>query len=257
MDLPGEIRNRIYRLHLLVGNPIELLPKSAHATHKAANSADLRSDHKFLVIRRSRLPLLRSSKDVNKEASEIFYGENEFRFTGQNGWNWLHGYLRTIGKRNTQRLRIVTIHVPWRAAIDITDMARRRDIPKQFQDPPRPRTHALFRHVGSGVLKRLTGLEELNIVLPMWLDVLEIEDLTRNVAKSAVGLRVKLIHLARCVTDEQVNYSQRPLSETELQDGMDWDRHGQANVVDPEIYAEAMGWGYEKAVLDEDGGYST
>ena len=56
--------------------------------------------------------LLRVCNFVNEEASPIFYGQNEFRFTGLQGWIVLNSFLRTIGRTNRNMLRHLTVNAP-------------------------------------------------------------------------------------------------------------------------------------------------
>ena len=60
LNLPGELRNRIYRLHLLCDQVIDLDPNNYRRIAP-------------------RLGLLLVSRHVHDEASKIFYGENPFR----------------------------------------------------------------------------------------------------------------------------------------------------------------------------------
>jgi len=57
--------------------------------------------------------LLRTCKQVNAEASSIFYGGVEWRFTSVKGWYVLDAFLEQIGIKSQARLRKITIHVPW------------------------------------------------------------------------------------------------------------------------------------------------
>ncbi|KAK3638351.1 hypothetical protein LTR56_013180 [Elasticomyces elasticus] len=73
LDLPAELRNKVYRELFAVGS-IEFAPGDG-----------LAREHHMRHYRRTispRLRVLRVSKQLHKEGSSIFYGENEFRFTG-------------------------------------------------------------------------------------------------------------------------------------------------------------------------------
>jgi hypothetical protein len=55
---------------------------------------------------------LRVCKTINREASPIFYGENEFRFTSKLGSLFLDRFLSTIGAENIRALKHVSLYVP-------------------------------------------------------------------------------------------------------------------------------------------------
>lgn len=59
------------------------------------------------------LGLLRVCSLIHSEASAVFYGENEFRFSAINGWMVLDAFLYTITPRHFQYLRHITVHVPF------------------------------------------------------------------------------------------------------------------------------------------------
>lgn len=110
MDLPAEIRNRIYEFHLCF-DPIELSAKAASANGN--RKATKHHSQRYARDISPRLRLLRVSKQVNREAAYVFYGGNEFRFSSMHGHDMLFAFCRTIGKRNTACLRKITEHAPW------------------------------------------------------------------------------------------------------------------------------------------------
>ncbi|KAK5739153.1 hypothetical protein LTR17_005454 [Elasticomyces elasticus] len=110
LHLPAELRNRIYREPLVFGS-IELAPLFIHtaANHKGNNGrARVLHMRKYKREIVPRLRLLRTNKQVHEEASSIFYGENEFRFTNRYGFDTFFFFTRTIGELNTSLLRKVT-----------------------------------------------------------------------------------------------------------------------------------------------------
>jgi hypothetical protein len=262
MDLPGEIRNRIYRLHLLVDEPIELLNKSSYGTYRSARKADECAQRRFEKIRTSQLKFLRLNKTVNKEASDFFYGENEFRFTAQEGWSYLRGFIHAIGDHNTARLRILTIHVPWPTlCYDRTDKAC-RIIPKTLEGPNRPEISTAQDYKDCvDILDRAGSLRQLKLVLPVSLEVEHVEDLRFDLSKYSEGLDITLIHLSiGCHHRDDANASQQPLTmsephRTRRRRRFITTRKNAVGVGSPPVYAESMGWKFEKAVVDEEGKY--
>jgi hypothetical protein len=110
LDLPAEIRNHIY-YDLLVFDYTELAPKRAGSERNGMARYHQMRRYKRQI--RPCLGFLRVNKQVNREASPIFYGENEFRFTSLWGHDVLFYFCRTIGKANTMRLRKITQHLPY------------------------------------------------------------------------------------------------------------------------------------------------
>ena len=135
LDLPAELRNIIYEQALVQKEPIELAP--LQFSHDDVNRT-IRPDYlplspeavkfarRFLIpdftaeryhkwryeneIQPS-LALLRVSRQINNEASPLFYGQ-EFRFTSEMGWHILHEWLQTIGPKIRQFVRHLTVVHP-------------------------------------------------------------------------------------------------------------------------------------------------
>ena len=113
-DLPGELRNIIYELVLVSDIPVELA--SIWVGHRACQAyrkgiEDL-GDHwslqRYYQEVQPSLSLLRVSKQINEEASPIYYGQ-DFRFTNQSGWHILYHWLVLIGDKNRAMVRHITV----------------------------------------------------------------------------------------------------------------------------------------------------
>lgn len=107
MDLPTEIRIEILRLVLRSKEPIELW---------AEDKSDRRAAHwkyrRATMTLSGHLPvrILRCCKALNEEGGQIYYGENEFRFSGSlNAWVIACGFLFTIGPRHSKWLTSLTL----------------------------------------------------------------------------------------------------------------------------------------------------
>jgi len=138
LDLPGELRTRIYDLLLCstgVLYPINRLPTSVHA--KASNiSAEARED---LPRPDSALSLLRVNRSIHDEAVGIFYWKNDFVFS----WpTELQCFLMSLG---TQRLGYV------------------RNITLFHKDHREGAMHTM--DVTLNMLRRLPNLQKLHILL--------------------------------------------------------------------------------------------
>ena len=102
LDLPAELRNRIYHYALSV-DYVELAPLGDKAV-EAYHLQRLRED----VV--PRLRLLRVSQQLHGEAAPIYYGTNDFRFTGRSGHEIFAAFCHAIG-RNTRFQRSVTVQI--------------------------------------------------------------------------------------------------------------------------------------------------
>ncbi|KJX92667.1 hypothetical protein TI39_contig5832g00038 [Zymoseptoria brevis] len=223
MDLPGEIRNRIYRLHLL----------DRRSGPKAAERASKHAKERFTKIRTSRLKFLRLSKTVNKEAGDIIYGENEFRFTEDLTDRGMGGYETIVKALERPARQSMWTMQDFKDSIDILN--------------------------GAG------NLEQLKLVLPANLEVDSVVDLKFDLSRFTEGLDITLVHMAFkgwCGRDiATIHESQLPLTKSELvrrvkKGGRKVKKR--KNVVelgDPKTYAETMGWEYERAWADGDGHY--
>ncbi|KAM0716561.1 hypothetical protein Q7P37_008006 [Cladosporium fusiforme] len=109
LDLPGEIRNKIY-MYTLNFESIELAAKTRF--HHTSNGVRARHYRDYKEKIKPSLQLLRVNKQINQEASSIFYGQNEFRFTAICGHDILRAFCKTIGKANTLRITKITEHAP-------------------------------------------------------------------------------------------------------------------------------------------------
>ena len=126
--LPAEIRNKIYRLALVQPQPIELWPTNEVAFAKDFDiipEEDPTPENSAVLVRaafnhvrsNSVVAILRASKMIYKEATPIFYGENEFRFSMDLGWMPMFHFLFTIGKRNRGMISRLAVFAPIMGAV--------------------------------------------------------------------------------------------------------------------------------------------
>ncbi|KAF3038646.1 hypothetical protein E8E12_005295 [Didymella heteroderae] len=106
LELPTELRLRIYICALV-------LPETGIGKQ---DFWQRRLDKKFYrrIFNRENVNLgfLRVCKQVNAEAAQVFYGQNEFRFSGTNGCIVAAAFVYTIKARNTHWLAHLTIAMP-------------------------------------------------------------------------------------------------------------------------------------------------
>ncbi|MCJ1301750.1 hypothetical protein MMC08_004551 [Hypocenomyce scalaris] len=123
LRLPAEIRNKIYRLALVQPQPIELWPTNEVAFAEDFDiipEEDATPEHSAELVKaafnhvrsNSVVAILRVSKMIYKEATPIFYGENEFRFSMDLGWMAMFHFLFTIGERNRRMVSRLAVFAP-------------------------------------------------------------------------------------------------------------------------------------------------
>jgi len=106
LDLPPEMRDMVYSQALVFQEPIGLSPYSEQDVEIPQNSSWKPRLEAVKVYRQNVKPALKAlrvSRQLNKEASPVFYGQNEFRFTAVWRWYILYRFLRTISKLRRRR----------------------------------------------------------------------------------------------------------------------------------------------------------
>lgn len=102
MEIPAELRLIVYQYLLRSERPFELWPGLYEADATWSHYASF----KFV------LPVLRLSKNIHSEAAPVFYGENEFRFSGADAYLVCKSFFMTIGDSNVRFLRKLTLPIP-------------------------------------------------------------------------------------------------------------------------------------------------
>jgi len=115
LDLPLEPRVIIYKMALVLSRPIELWPE-CDTPDVAQQHKSIARNFQYLKHKLSRrhfnVGLLRTCKLINYEARDIFYGCNEWRFSGLNGWMVANAFLYTIGANNIKSIKNLTLPMP-------------------------------------------------------------------------------------------------------------------------------------------------
>ncbi|KAI4688264.1 uncharacterized protein J4E84_005195 [Alternaria hordeiaustralica] len=117
LDMPLEIRLMIYGHALEFDEPIELWPETGDMDTEYYRRVRNRSRLRKMFGRRGprNLGLLRTCKQVCAEATEVFYGNNEFRFSGLNGHMVAYAFATKIGSRNLGFMKSMTMAIPCRS----------------------------------------------------------------------------------------------------------------------------------------------
>ncbi len=201
-DLPGEVRNKIYRQCLINEGPIplEILELSVSEAKPREEAGSPKSEpliwfsldmeiEKWTII----TSLLRVSKAVHDEAASIFYGCNKFQFLRQQSlihflyFDWNH--LPDVGH---QHLRYLQVGFPPIERTLLDD-----DIVSQFSE------------IGDRGLQIIAGLPALeDVTFRLREDVMTSDiGLLRRIRHSCRGCRVAL-----CLGDVEVYDERRPYS---------------------------------------------
>ncbi|KAF2812293.1 uncharacterized protein BDZ99DRAFT_518151 [Mytilinidion resinicola] len=101
MDLPGELRNRIYEFALVLDHPLDLWPMNGLALglSNMESKPAIQSRDEILQkdIANINVDLLRVSKQVYQETVGMLYGHNTFQFSGHRAFVPMTAFLRHIG----------------------------------------------------------------------------------------------------------------------------------------------------------------
>lgn len=274
-DLPGEIRNRIYRYVMVFEDPFELLPK-ANGYRRSYSRALRALDHgrkQFTKSLRAR-KFLRVNKQINTEASDIFYGENEFCFRSIMGWQFLQGFMETVGYKNASRLRKISVHIHWHGSTlhcsDPYSSFWDADSPDDFLQKYKPldkvRDMDEAYHECIKIFEDAGALSSLSLVLPYAFDVYDFPSFALNLSKFDIAPKIKLIHLdtgASFIAHE----SQHPLHKlgplpkpvrgrNRRNRGKPVERAILEQFKNAKVYAVAQGWQYEPGSVNCNGEYS-
>lgn len=141
MDLPNELMLKIYEQGLVVEGGIEFCPEPfylhrhaadphVHAAVKAGfQTARHYHDQRYQEKVLAHNQLMRVSKRVYKDASSVFFGGNEFRFSNSSGWFALDRFLYKLGMERANLLRQITVVHP-----DFTVLPTSLSLERHFWD---------------------------------------------------------------------------------------------------------------------------
>ncbi|KAF2770530.1 hypothetical protein EJ03DRAFT_360578 [Teratosphaeria nubilosa] len=220
LSLPPEFRNAIYELHFIFNEPIEFLPLSPQTTRKGPYRVYVRESKHYYTKIQPALRFLRTCKLIHREASSIYYGENDFRFSGADGAHFARAFMLTIGQSNAALLRKIML-------------------PIHFS--------------GHSTIAAFGTLKELNLVLPSHYSIYKIKLLEIDMP----DLKIKIVHLF-LQSWLDLDKSQRPLRLTKMVGPKS--RMREVVVEEFEsvgAYAKAKEWGYDKVICGDFGGWQT
>jgi hypothetical protein len=115
--LPPELRIRVYRFVFKFDDPIEFWPETTTTGGDFYYRNKNRNHMRYLLKNRKlNLDFLRTCRTVHAEGSEVFYGENDFRFSAINGHMTANLFVRKIYKQHFQYLTALMIPMPFQSA---------------------------------------------------------------------------------------------------------------------------------------------
>lgn len=104
MQLPGELRNNIYKSCLVARRPIDFWPMIAEDAPSGTTRASILQEN----LKHINVNLLRVSRQVHKETVGILYGCNRFRFSDVGAWTVLEGFLTHLN-RNCRHITNISV----------------------------------------------------------------------------------------------------------------------------------------------------
>jgi len=121
LDLPREIRDRIYHEALVALEPIivcslDLKPKDylfpiPDDEDRPTHEEKYVQSHEDPILGELAMSLFRTSIQIANEAKAVFYSFNTFHIGGTQVWNPLYGFLDMIGSRNRSLLRKISVEL--------------------------------------------------------------------------------------------------------------------------------------------------
>lgn len=117
LDLPREIRDRIYYNALVAIRPITVWSGSRDFSYsetlgRKVTTKTCTVEAKDPVLDLLATGLFQCNTIITHEALEIFYRSNVFHVTGYEIWNPMYKWLKDIGSRNRQQLQTITADMP-------------------------------------------------------------------------------------------------------------------------------------------------
>jgi hypothetical protein len=184
LDLPPELRVMVYKILLVLPHPVELWPECDVPLASHQNiivHRNLQYLKQKLNSRKINVGLLRTCKLINYEARHVFYGCNEWKCSGLNGWMVANAFLYTIGRENIKCIRSITLPMPFKfhlakpfpihgapmPAVSSKAVLRlAKQIP--FEIPAGWEYVPSFYEVCAALSTHCRDLRALNLVLPAW-----------------------------------------------------------------------------------------
>ncbi|KIM94047.1 hypothetical protein OIDMADRAFT_149516 [Oidiodendron maius Zn] len=151
LDLPRELRDRIYSTALISPNPITVcsMTVDSHENNTLMDPDWFKDDEgriihddKYIIASKAAIleelafGLLQASKTIASEAAVVLYRSNTFHFGGSQVWNPFYGWLDLIGEENCSYLQKISLELVKPEylnsnALGIRTFGRRHDFRRQ------------------------------------------------------------------------------------------------------------------------------
>lgn len=126
LDLPRELRDRIYSTALISPNPITVCSMTVDSYENNTlidpdwfkdDEGRIIHEDKYIIASKAAIlkelafGLLRASKTIAREAAVVLYRSNTFHFGGSQVWNPFYGWLDLIGEENCSYLQKISLEL--------------------------------------------------------------------------------------------------------------------------------------------------
>ena len=184
LSLPPELRNKIYQYVLVHHEPIDLWPHkwvkkdetpSPSVVDPPPSSLKVRHQRDLEHVRKQMSTgLLGTCTQIYREAAMMFWGGNNWRFSGRSGWQGLLRFFLSIGAEARARIRRIDVHAPVYMRWPYKD-SDNKDMNGRSKN--RPKMH-MVQVTGEGHLDRQAiqrvcamlsldrSVEEMNFIIP-------------------------------------------------------------------------------------------
>ncbi|KAK3068934.1 hypothetical protein LTR53_013112 [Teratosphaeriaceae sp. CCFEE 6253] len=240
LDLPGELRDHIYEIALVQTLPIEYAPlipgrcrEEEYWEYLHDNGQRWHGLRLQLQIKPS-LHLLRSNRQICREATPIFYGQ-ALRFTSEAGWIVLETFIDRIGPAKSALLKDITVchptlstwpsdryWAPHRTTLDLMDLGTfSRAVPKELSQYAHAQTqgagersrYETSRAPHRRILAAMSDLRKLSLVLHMshdadlWQRPIATDAILDAIAAILPSADLEVLHLAELTEDDIANFT--------------------------------------------------
>ncbi len=189
LKLPPEIRNHIYQFALVSPNPIDLWPHHyIHQDDEFTEDSDIQqrrksfesiqADYQDGLLIRLQNDLIHVRKEIStgllgtcvqiyREAMGVFWADNHWRFSGDDGWEGLLRFLLTIGQSARARIQNLQVVAPNLACSPLPLFPRVKNHPKmRMAKLWKERFHGDHHHTVFNLLKRDATPHSLTFLIP-------------------------------------------------------------------------------------------
>ena len=118
LDLPQELRDKICQYSLISSESITVWSRTCEDGECESHPGGFTTTswgamvNSVTISDDITLGLLFCNRQLSRDAADIFYRRNTFRFMGRNNWSPLYKFLVTIGQENRRNLQSLEMQMP-------------------------------------------------------------------------------------------------------------------------------------------------